>query len=422
MKKHLRTAAGWTTLAGLTLLAAGCSDAGGAEPTEDGTTPAVADGGSLTVWVMGDSSANFEQLVAPFAADTGTEVEVVAIPWDAIDERITTAVGSGDGPDLLQIGLSKLRTFADAGVLMDLSDATGDHPAIDPSNFPSGAASAVGEELVSVPWVSDTRVLFTRDDILSEAGIDAPPSTWEELLDAASTLAARGGDQYGYYIPQWDSPLPLEMTWSYGGDVVTDGAIDFDTPEFHAAVDTYLQLYSDGSVPVNGDFDQTQGFVSGIAPMLISGPYLASSISSAAPELDGSWSVSLIPGGDGHDPVSLFAGSNLGVWGSTDNPDGALALLEYLSEPATQLEWYSIQGELPAASAALSDASLAADPMVAVYTEQLASSNAVPLVPDWDGDTGAALLEALNSIALQGADRDSTLQALFDATTGTPTS
>jgi multiple sugar transport system substrate-binding protein len=204
--------------------------------------------------------------------------------------------------------------------------------------------------------------------------------------------------------------------------VAADGTLDFDTPEFAQAVDTYLGLYADGSVPTNSDFDQTQGFISGIAPMLISGPYLAAGISSAAPELDGSWTVSLIPGGDGNQPVSLFAGSNLGVWYNTDQVEQSLDLLEYLSAPATQVAWYGIQGELPAASAALSDASLTADPLVAVYTEQLASSNALPLVPNWDGETGPALLTALNSIALQGADREAAIQELFDATTGTPTS
>ena len=76
---------------------------------------------------------------------------------------------------------------------------------------------------------------------------------------------------------------------------------------------------------------------------------------------------------------------------------------------------------LPSASAALSDPTLTSDPLVAVYTEQLASSKALPLVPNWDGETGSALLDALNSIALNGADRDSTFQSLFDATSGTPT-
>lgn len=371
---------------------------------------------------MGDSGANFEQLVAPYVEASGQEVEVVAIPWDSIDEKLTTAVASGDGPDLIQVGLSKLRTFADAGALLPLDDEIAAHPGLDPANFPAGVASSVGGEQVTVPWVSDTRVLFYRSDILAEVGIDAPPTTWDELREDAKVLTARGEGQYGYYIPQWDSPLPLQMTWSFGGDVVdADGAIDFDTEAFNAAVDVYLGLHADGSVPANGDFDQTQGFISGITPMLMSGPYLAAGITGSAPELEGKWGVTTIPSGVDGEATSLFAGSNMGVWFNTDQKTASLDLLEYISSIEAQLSWYSINGELPALSAALEDGSLTSDPLVAVYTEQLASANSLPLVPNWDGGTGAELLAALNAIALTGADRDATLQAFFDSTAGTPT-
>lgn len=413
MKRILTGALAPLTVAGLVVGLAGCSTEA---PTEEATGP-------LTVWVMGDSGANFEQLVAPYVAESGQEVEVVAIPWDSIDEKLTTAVASGDGPDLVQVGLSKLRTFADAGALMPLDDEIADHPGLDPANFPAGVASSVGDTQVSVPWVSDTRVLFYRSDILAEEGIGAPPATWDELRADAQVLAARGEGQYGYYIPQWDSPLPLEMTWSYGGDVVEpDGTINFDTEAFNAAVDTYLGLYSDGSVPTNGDFDQTQGFISGITPMLMSGPYLAGGISSSAPELEGKWSATTIPAGTPGEATSLFAGSNLGVWFNTDQKSASLDLLEYVSSVDAQLSWYEINGELPALSAALEDSSLTSDPLVAVYTQQLAESKSLPLVPNWDGGTGADLLGALNAIALTGADKQSTLQAFFDATEGTPTS
>lgn len=411
MKRITRTILSTVALAGVALSTVACS---AAEPTADAEGP-------LTVWIMGDSGANFETLVEPFVAETGTEVEVVAVPWDGIDERLTTAVASGSGPDLLQIGLSKLRTFADAGALLPLDDYLGDHPGLAPENFAAGVAgdaTAVGGEIVSIPWVSDTRVLFTRMDILAENGFDAPPSTWDELRDVAAVLADRGEGQYGYYIPQWDSPLPLVMTWSNGGDVVAaDGSVDFDTPAFHAAVDTYIGLHADGSVPANGDFDQTQGFISGIAPMLISGPYLAKGITDSAPELDGAWSISTVPAGSASS-TSLFAGSNMGVWHSTDQIDASLSLLEFLSQADTQVRWYEINGELPTAVAALEDATLTSDPLVQVYSEQLADARVLPLVPNWDGGVGADLLNALNSIVLTGADRDQALADFFAKTAG----
>jgi multiple sugar transport system substrate-binding protein len=402
MKRTATTALAALAVAGLTLGVAGCT----AAPAEE-----EADG-PLTVWVMGDSGANFESLVA----DSGIDVDVVAIPWDSIDEKLTTAVASGEGPDILQIGLSKLRTFADAGALLPLDDLLADHPALDPANFPegvAGTATSVGGEIVSVPWTSDTRVLFTRTDILAENGIDAPPATWDELRADAAILAQRGDGQYGYYIPQWDAPLPIEMTWSNGGDVIAgDGSVDFDTPEFQAAVDLYTGLYADGSVPTNGDFDQQQGFISGVAPMLVSGPYLGKGITDAAPELDGKWQASPLPSGDGGS-VSLFAGSNLGVWFNSDQKNTALDLLEYVSQPEQQLAWYGLTGELPTVNAALSDADLNSDPNVKVYTEQLATAKVLPLVSNWDGAVGTELLNALNAIALTGADRDSTLDAFY---------
>ncbi|WP_449386516.1 extracellular solute-binding protein [Cellulomonas soli] len=411
MKRLPTTALALVSLGGLALGLTACSqpsDGGG-----DADAP-------LTVWIMGDSGTNFDKLVAPFTDETGVEVDVVAIPWDGIDERLTTAVASGDGPDVLQVGLSKLRTFADAGALMPLDDALADHPALAATNFADGVAgdaTAVDGKTVAIPWVADTRVLFYRSDILTEAGIDAPPATWDELRADAATLAARGEGQYGYYIPQWDSALPVIMTWAQGGDILdADGAIDFDTPQFEAAVDLYTGLYADGSVPVNGDFDQTQGFVTGVAPMLISGPYLAKSISDAAPDLEGDWSVTTVPTAKAG--TSLFAGSSMALWKDTAQKDQALDLLEFLSDPATQVDWYTINGELPTVKAALDDPTLTGDPLVAVYSEQLADAAVLPLVPNWDGGTGADLLTALNSIALQGADRDEALATLRESTAG----
>ncbi|MFC0682634.1 extracellular solute-binding protein [Lysobacter korlensis] len=412
MKRTAKSLLAGATLAGLTLSVAACSST-----TADADD---ADRGPVTVWVMGDSGANFEELVAPFVDESGTEVEVVAVPWDGIDERLTTAVASGSGPDVLQVGLSKLRTYADAGALLPLGEELADYPGLAPENFAEGVAgdaTAVDGEIVSIPWVSDTRVLFYRSDILEENGIDAPPATWEELREDAKTLAGRGDGQYGYYIPQWDSPLPVVMTWSHGGDIIdADGSVNFDTPEFEQAVDLYTGLYADGSVPTNADFDQTQGFISGVAPMLISGPYLAKSIAEAAPELEGEWGVTTVPAAESS--TSLFAGSNLAVWHNTQRKDAALSLLEFLSEPETQLNWYEISGELPSVTAALEDDSLTSDPLVAVYSEQLASSKVLPMVPNWDGAVGPELLNALNSIVLTGADRDTALAEFYAKTEG----
>ena len=398
---------------GLAVALVACSGNASPSSTKDASGP-------LTVWVMGDSSKNFEKLIAPFVKSSGQKVDVVAIPWDSIDQKLTTSVASGTGPDVVEIGLSKLRTFADSGALLNLTDKLAAYPDLAASKFADGvggAATAVNGKIVSVPWVSDTRVLFYRSDILSASGIDKPPATWDELRADAKTLSERGAGQYGYYIPQWDNALPVEMTWDFGGNVVNSkGDLDFDTPAFHQAVDLYTGLYADKSVPTNSDFDQTQGFVSGVAPMLVSGPYLAASINAAAPDLAGKWNVTTLP--SAKKGTSLFAGSNLGIFKNSKHQNGSLKLLDYLAKPGTQLDWYTINGTLPTVKAALNDPSFTSDPLVKVYTKQLADAKVIPLVSNWDGGVGTNLLKALNSIALTNADKSSTLSAFYASTAG----
>lgn len=404
---------GATTVAvALTLAACGGSTSEASDPS--GSSSSAADPITLTVWVMGDSGANLEAAVKPFTQETGISVDVQAIPWDNVNDRLTTAVASGKGPDVTQVGLSQLASFLDAGALEDLSGRLADHPNLDPANFPSAvSAENLNPDggMYSVPWVSDTRVLFYRSDLLSEAGISDPPATWDELRADAKTLAARGDGKYGYYIPQWDAPLPVAYTWQTGTDVLAaDGSIDLDTDGFRKAVDHYLGLYRDGSVPTAGDFDQTTGFISGTAPMLVSGPYLANAIKDQAPDLDGKWGVTTVP--TDVTGTSLFAGSNLGVWKGSPNIDAALQLLDFLTDPATQVAWYQSYGELPAVTAAFDDPALADDPLVAVYAKQLQDSKPLPISTAW-AEANQAMLDTLNAIALTGADEDQALADLF---------
>lgn len=400
--------------AALTVGVSGC--AGSPQPAS--STSATADSGPVTFWVMGDSATKFQELVKPFTDKTGIKVNAVAIPWDSVDQKFTTAVASGNGPDLLQIGLSKLRNFGDSGSLAPLQDKLGDYSNLAADNFIDGMAgddTKVNGDTVSVPWVSDTRVLFYRTDILNASGITEPPATWDDLRADAKKLTARGEGQFGYYVPQWDSALPVAMTWDQGGSVVNnDGAINFNTPEFQKAADLYTGLYSDKSVPTDSNFDQTQGFVSGATPMIVSGPYLAKAINDAAPELKGKWSATTLPSGETN--TSLLAGSHIGMMANSTHQDSALKLLDYLAKPASQLEWYKLNGELPSVKAALSDSSLSADPLNTVYAKQLENAKVLPLVPNWDGGVGKDLLKALNGIALTGADRTSTLEQLYKST------
>ncbi len=421
MRTKLRIRGLGGTLVAFALVSAACSSAAPSSPPAVSEAPSVApsvaptdalSGTTVTVWTMEDA-AKFEALVKPFEDATGVTVDVEAVPWDSVNEKLTTAVASGNGPDVTQIGLSLLPTFQASGALQDVSGTIAAYPGLDSSQFLDAVAAdrlSPAGTITNVPWVADTRVLFYRTDIFSEVGLSAPPTTWAEFTAAAEKLAARGPDKFGYYIPQWDAPLPIQFTWQAGGDLIgADGKVDTDTPEFRKAVDFYTSFFEKQLVPTASDFDQTAGFISGAAPMLISGPYLANAVKEQAPELDGKWAVTTLPKDVAG--TALFAGSNLGVWKDTDNLEGSLALLEFLAKPETQVAWFTATGQLPTNKVAAADPAVTADPNVKVYADQLADARLLPLVPAWD-QVSAAILGAINEIALNGADKAETLTKL----------
>ncbi len=180
------------------------------------------------------------------------------------------------------------------------------------------------------------------------------------------------------------------MTWSNGGDIIdADGNVDFDTPEFNEAVDLYTGLYADGSVPTNGDFDQTQGFISGVAPMLISGPYLAKSIADSAPELDGKWQRDDGARGLGVGDVALRRveprrvaqldpGRRVARPASSTSPSPRRSSSGTRSTASCRPRRGARERRVPAATRSWQ-----------VYAEQLADAKLLPLVPNWDGGVGS---------------------------------
>ncbi|HSN10697.1 MAG TPA: extracellular solute-binding protein [Propionibacteriaceae bacterium] len=394
----------------LLLLTACTTTPAAPQAAPSGTAPSHGD--ALTVWVMGDSGTKFQNLVAPFEKTTGIKVTVEAIPWESVNDRVTSAVASGKGPDVTQIGLSQLATFLKGDALADISAEVGSYPNLAEANFPAAVSSKVlnpNGGIHSIPWIADTRVLFYRSDLLSAAGIAKPPATWDELRADAKTLTNAKAKKYGYYIPQWDAPLPVTYTWQTGAEIMADGKVDVTSAGFTEAVDHYLGLYADGSVPTAADFDQTAGFINGSAAMLVSGPYLAKAIQDQAPDLKGKWNVTTVP--TDKNGTSLYAGSNMGVWKNTTNKTGALMLLDFLANPSTQVAWYASNGDLPAAVKAYEDPKLSSDPLVSVYAQQLKQSRLLPVSTKWDA-ASSEILTALNKVAISKADRASTLQAL----------
>ncbi|KNE22342.1 sugar ABC transporter substrate-binding protein [Virgibacillus pantothenticus] len=360
---------------------------------------------TITVWAMGEEGKLLKQLTEKFEKENeGIKVDVQAIPWDSAHDKLLTAVASGNGPDILQLGTTWVPEFAEAGALLDLTEYMEEHPEFAPENYFDGAAEIMqfDDQIVGIPWYVDTRVLYYRTDLLAEVGYDKAPETWEELQDAAKKLADRGEDQYGLDIDQNDQITPFIFAWQNGYDAnLKENKLNFDTPEFIGAMEYYTSFFKEGSSQVEQGEDIIQAFANGKKPMFFSGPWMVNILNEQAPDAEGKWSVAVMPGKE--TKASSMGGATLSIFHNSENVDNALKFLSYMNETETQLEWLDISNTLPSKPESWENPKLQDDPMYSVFGEQLKESKAGLQTEQFER-IAQELLSSLERVNAGGAD------------------
>lgn len=415
-----------TCLVALAVMAGGCngddnaataSGENAASAPEQDSTPGTQLTGELSVWAMGAEAEALPDLVAEFTSEhPDVTVDVEPIPWDVAHDRILTSIAGGGTPDVVQLGTTWMGEFAETGALAAVPED------VNAEAFFEGpwSTAVVDGTAYGVPWYTDTRVLYYRSDLLAEAGIDEPPSTWEELQSAAAALQQDAGTRYGINLSpdNWQELLPFFFQAGGTVDLNEQGSLDLDTPEMVEALEMYDSFFEDGTAaePV-ADFDVTPAFVNGTHPMFFSGPWHVGLLNDAAgDEID--WGVAQMPEKETRE--SFVGGSNLGVFGDTENPDVAWELVRWLSTPEVQQQWYRDTGVLPTTPEAWEGGELAEDERLAVFGDQLEATQAPPAIPEWEEIASGinAILERVTVGGLSSEEGAAEMQAHADSVLG----
>jgi multiple sugar transport system substrate-binding protein len=364
---------------------------GGSAAQAPALSPAASASGSLTVWAMGNEGVHLKDLAASFMKDNaGTTVTVVPVAWDQAVAKLTTAIAGHQTPDVSQMGTDMMGQFAATGALEPV-----------PANFQTSTffesawnTNIVDGTVSGVPWIVETRLLYYRTDIAKKAGITTAPATWEELTAMAKAMQAKGDAKWGIGLgtKNWQEYLPF--LWSNGGSVMdAQGKFTLNSPQAVEALTYYDSFFKDGvaqkTVPAN--FDPTPAFVAGTHPMFFSGPWHIGLITDAGgADFKDKWALAPMP--KKVTATSFLGGGNLVVYKDSKNKDLAWKFVEYLSDPKTQVAWYANVTDLPAVQAAWDDPALKDDANVAMFGEQLKSTQAQPAIATW-----SEISTALNS-------------------------
>jgi raffinose/stachyose/melibiose transport system substrate-binding protein len=128
------------------------------------------------------------------AAHPNVTIEITVLENEAFKTKLTTVMQSGDPPDIFQSwGGGTFNQQVAAGLLKDITAELEADPAWRNSFAPGalGVYSYQGKNY-GVPWDMGMVGFWYNKDLFEQAGIDAPPATWTEFLEAVQALKDAG--------------------------------------------------------------------------------------------------------------------------------------------------------------------------------------------------------------------------------------
>lgn len=296
-----------------------------------------------------------------FEADNpGITVELQTIAWGDSREQFLREGAVGQGPDVVHIAFVWTQEMAEAGIVMPIDEMT------QYGEFANGFDDFIATDLTmydgrawGVPWSADTWAMVYRTDVLAEAGVEAMPETWDELLAASRTVAAETG-KTGFAFPAADQVwFPFNYyLWSNGLTLVEeDGAGGYQPgvsiEELAAALDYFGTYINEELVPrsvlaieVPHDPALLQALLDGSQAMAVMPTNTYRQLLSAFEEANPGAEVPFASGammGGSEGPQTHLGGRTLVVNSNTDHPAEAWQLLQYLTEAGLFETYYTNQ-------------------------------------------------------------------------------
>lgn len=252
---------------------------------------------SITIWTsMGrDQLGILKSMTAnEFVPKTGINAEVQLVTGSLIQ-----AVLAGKGPDIvLRQGETDVINYAMRGALKNLKEFK-DFDEVMSQFSPDATTPFTYEDGVyALPQTQSFSMMFVRDDILEELGLEIP-KTWDDFVTKIFPVLQRDNLLVGVGNLSNGGALTgifLTLLYQYGGTLYSEDLLSsaLTTPQALEAFDFAVSLYSEYGVPTQYDF--LNRFRTGEMPIAIADYSTYNQLQIGAPEIAGLWTMLPIPG------------------------------------------------------------------------------------------------------------------------------
>lgn len=180
------------------------------------TTPAPA-GQPVTIHILtmdqaGLKPADLDQIARDFEAQN-PDIKVVMeyVGYDYVHDKIVTGMAAKPPAyDAAMIDVIWPDEFIKSGYLLEVTDRV--TPEMKSGIFPAAWNGVTRNgKVYGMPWLMDVKYFMYNQDILAQAGFNAPPATWEELVEQSKVIKAKGLAEY-----------PISWSWNQKEGVVCD--------------------------------------------------------------------------------------------------------------------------------------------------------------------------------------------------------
>ena len=254
----------------------------------------------LQVWV--NRSRQYLEIIQQmidrdFTPKTGIEVDLCIMP-DA--NKLILANSAGEAPDVaMAVNYALPYDLAIRNAIVDLTQYPDYKEVL--TQFPAGmlVPSTIDDGIYSVPETFYFWVLYYRTDILEKLGLEVP-QTMEDVKNMLPDLKNRGLDFFyptAGTVGQRTFAMTTPLVYQHGGQLYNESGGDttINNEQAIKGLTELTELFTIYNLPKDiGNF--YQHFRNGDIPIGISDYFVYNMLNNAAPEIENSWDIALVPG------------------------------------------------------------------------------------------------------------------------------
>lgn len=309
-----------------------------------GTKEAKNDDDAIVVWVS--AGREHAQIISNLTVKDFTAKTGIPVAIKNVAANLMTATVAGIGPDLVIRSGADVFNYAMRNAAYPLSNFKGNPekgiPSFDEVASRFDPSTLIGmkylDKYYGLPESIDYEMLFYRTDIFKEEKIEVP-ETWKELVSISSILANKNME-IGMSV-QPDSYLYLLK--QHGYDVYADdGKICIlDSIGAIEVFDMFTNFFKSYGFPLSYNF--VNRFRTGEMPIAIANFSNYNNLMISAPEINGLWEMTLLPGTYREDGtfnrVATVSVSATMMLADTDKPEEAWQYMAWWLEAEQQITY-----------------------------------------------------------------------------------